>query len=138
MNVKDITQAELMAHPLMSKVAKDIQETRIAQEIQRALDEREKQRLRAESGRIAHGVVETEVAKYEEFRTLMNTQLHRLWSAEQAYSRITGIPSGVFPEQTFLNINIPTLNPKAQWHSGFATTYTYVQAYMVSNGKNWN
>ncbi len=138
MNPKDITHAELMAHPLMGKVAKDIAETRAAQETQRILDEGEQQRLRAESGRIASESVKSEVAEYERLRGLMDHQLHRVWSAEQNYSRITGRESSVFPQQTFLRINLPTLLPTAQWHSGFATTYVYVQAYMASAGKNWN
>lgn len=137
MNPKDLTLAELQAHPLIGQMTKDIQETRAQKEYQRIADEGERQRLRAEAGQLAQNVVRTEVAKYEELRALVHAQLGKVWFAEQAYSRVTGAPSGVFAHQTFMQINLSTLDPKAQWANGMATTYVSVQAFMASGGKTW-
>lgn len=137
MNPKDLTLAELQAHPLIGQMTKDIQETRAQKEQQRIIDEGERQRLRAEAGQLAQNVVRTEVAKYEELRLLMHAQAGRVWMAEQAYSRVTGAPSGVFPQQTFLQINLPSFDPKAQWACGMSSTYVSVQAFMASGGKTW-
>jgi hypothetical protein len=114
--------AELQAHPLIGQMTKDIQETRAQKEYQRIADEGERHRLRAEAGQLAQDVVRTEVAKYEELRALIHAQVGRVWVAEQAYSRVTGAPSGVFAHQTFMQISLSTLNPKAQWAAPFALT----------------
>ena len=136
----DITQQELMKHPLMAKVTADIAATRQQQETQRMMDHMEAQRIREDQGKYLASQYKAAVDDYERLRGETHAAVGRIWAAVQAYSRVTGVNPGEFQEATFNTINVPTLKVNSSpWalSSSFTTTQAATMGWFASMGKEW-
>lgn len=137
----NVSQAELLAHPLMKQVTADIAQTREKQEAERVAGEIEQRRLRAEEGRYLQEQFHAAIAEYERVRVEAHAAVGGVWRAAQAYSRLTGVLPPGFAENTFTTIDLPTLkpNPSAWFASGgFTTTQAAVASFFATRGKSWS
>lgn len=136
----NITQAELMAHPLMKQVTADLEKAKEIRESERVAGEIEQRRLRAEQGRYLREQFQAAADEYERLRVEAHAAVGRVWYAAQDYSRLTSnLPPG-FSESTFTTINLPTLVPNpSPWSasSGFTTTQAAVASFFATSGKSW-
>ncbi|MBL8353177.1 MAG: hypothetical protein JNL87_23025 [Burkholderiaceae bacterium] len=134
----NISEREMMDHPLMRQVQADIVEARRLADMKRMEDAQEAARIRAEQGVFLRKQFHDAVDEYEEQRRVLHQILGRVWIASQEYSRVTGSPPPDFPENTFNEINTPTLRPAANhWSSGFSTARAAVMGWFASTGKRW-
>jgi hypothetical protein len=136
----NITQQQLMNHPLMAKVAAELEETRAQQQTQRALDQSEAQRVRAEQGQRLVSEYKAAIREYERMRVDLHAVVGRVWAAVQAYGHLTGTHPLDFTEQIFNTINVPSLIPSTSpWamSNGFTTTQAAAMGSQATFGKTW-
>ena len=137
----NISQHELMSHPLMAKVVADLAETKAQQQMQRANDHAEAQRVRAEQGQRAVAEYKAAMAEYERMRHDLHAVVGRVWAAVQAYQQLTHQQPSDFTEAVFSEINVPTLVPcTSPWGNPFAalsTTKAAIEGYRATMGKTW-
>lgn len=124
----------------MKQVTADIAETRAKKDAEQVVNELERQRLRQEQGKYLHDQYTQAVAEYERIRGDAHAIVGRVWIAAQAYSRLTGQNPNEFPENTFNDINLPTLKPNPSPYgmsSAVSTTRGAVMGWFASTGTRW-
>lgn len=133
--MNEISQHELLSHPLMRQAMTELQTKKSEAELDRNLAIGEAQRIRAEQGLELKSRVDTAIGKYEEGRKVLHQILGELFEANQAFEKLCGRSMGVLTESVFLEINLPTLRPTSYWHTG-STTLDAQRGYF-SNGGHW-
>lgn len=136
----NISQAELLAHPLMAKVQADIAETRAKQQADRLAGEMDAQRLRGEQGKYLKAQYDQAIADYERLRQETHDAVGRIWAAVQAYSAVTKAHPQGFVESLFNEISVPSLIPNPSPYAlrpMHTTTQVAVMGWFASQGKQW-
>jgi hypothetical protein len=134
--MNDITQRELENHPLMKQVMADVAASRAEAQSQQLAADLTAAQLRQEQGEYLRRQLSDYIDKYEVQRKELHSLLGKVFLANLEYSRVTGRSVADFQEQTFGDINVPTLRPTGSWWStGFSTTRAAMTQFFANQGK---
>jgi hypothetical protein len=132
---------DISQHPDIKRIQAEVEEVNRKAERQRLQDQAEAARLRGEQGKYLAAQFNSAVEEYEVLRKQTHATVGKIWAAVQAYSRLTGFNPPGFLDQTFNEINVPTLiqdpSPWANFNSGFSTTRASVMNWFSNMGKEW-
>lgn len=128
---------ELQDHPDIKRIQKEVAEANERELLQRSLDQQTAAQLRQEQGAYLRQQFDAAVHKYEEQRLALHSLLGDIFRSQLDYQRVTGHPPPTYQENTFSEINLPTLLPTANWPCGFSTTRAATMAFF-SNGGKWS